>query len=67
MKEKVFRKLNNEQVWPKSILFQNCSYLFSKRIMDPCEGIMSKSELKVQNTIQQRSLLNKIIEISSGF
>lgn len=52
MKEKVVRKLNNEKVWAKSILFQNCSYLFSKRIMNPCEGITSKSELEVQITIQ---------------
>lgn len=59
MKEQRVRKLNNKQVRPKSIHFKNCSYLFSKRIMDSCEGIISKSELKGQHTIHQRSLLNK--------
>lgn len=39
--------------------FQTAVIYFLNELWTVCEGIITKSELKVQNTIQQRSLLNK--------
>lgn len=39
--------------------FKTAVIYFLNELWTPSEGIISKSELKTQNTIQKRSLLNK--------